>query len=243
MRRTRGKNVQNILLGLLSGPLLAVIVLLIPLGILTGISVVLDPSLAMYEFVPEEELLVPFLLLAILFSAANVRLAMVMSGDRNAGRVIRVTTDRYVADPSGKDNVHGHPGRAFADEFRTFLAAREVRSAAMGVVSDVSLGVPLGEDYGWGFWVGEKAFSPLWVAIAHGGRIDEESRLDEYVVAITLEPPLLPWRRLTYRPDFGLRDEIEMQLKDFLASNGMPFKVEVEDWVDPEPKSETAPRF
>lgn len=228
-------HIQSLLLGLLSGPLLAALILLIPLGILTGLSVVLDPSLAMYEFVPEEELLGPFIILTILISGANIRLAVVMGRDRKAGRVIRLTTDRYADDPSGVDNIHGHPGRAFARELQAFLATREGKG--------VSLGTPTDEDYGWGFWVGEKEFSPLWVAIAHAGRASEDERADEYVIAVTLEPPILPWRRLTYRPDFDFRDEIEMQVKEFLANNKINFKIEVEDWVDPEPKSETAPRF
>jgi len=67
----RKQYLQNILLGLLSGPLLAALILLVPMGILTGLSVVLDPSLAMYEFVPEEALVVPFTILAVLISAAN----------------------------------------------------------------------------------------------------------------------------------------------------------------------------
>lgn len=226
---------RDLLLALLSGFVLAAIVLLIPLGILTGLSVVLDPSLAMFEFVPEEELLIPFLLLALLISAANVRLVVVMARDRKAGRVLRVTTDRYADDPSGADNIHGHPGRAFAEELKAFLRARESRR--------VSLGPSTGEDYGWGFWIGEDDYSPLWLAIAHGGRPDEDARAEEYVIAVTLEPPLMPWRRLAYRPDFDLRDEIERQVKEFLANNHIAFKVEVEDWVDPEPKPQTAPRF
>ena len=231
----RAQKIQNILLGLVSGPLLAALILLVPLGILTGLSVVLDPSLAMYEFVPEEALVVPFIILAVLISAANVRLAVVMARDRGVGRIIRATTDRYADDPSGAQNVHGHPGCALAEDFKGFLAQHEDKA--------VSLGEPTGEDYGWGFWVGEKELSPLWVAIAHVGRANEEERAEEYIVAITLEPPILPWRRLTYKPDFALRDKIALRLTEFLTSKNIPFVTETEEWVDPEPKTDREARF
>ena len=231
----RKQHLQNILLGLLSGPLLAALILLVPMGILTGLSVVLDPSLAMYEFVPEEVLLVPFILLAVLISSANVRLAVVMSRDTKAGRIIKVRTDRYVDDPSGAQNVHGHRGRAFADELKHFIARREDKA--------VSLSKPIGEDYGWGFWLREKAFSPVWVAIAHTGSPKDDESVEEYIVAITLEPPILPWRRLTYKPDFALRDKIALRLTEFLTSKNIPFVTETQEWVDPEPKTDPEARF
>lgn len=231
----RKKYLQNILLGLLSGPVLAALILLVPLGILTGLSAALNPSLAMYEFVPEEELLAPFVLIAILISVANVRLALVMSRDAKAGRIIRAKTDRYVDDPSGAENIHGHRGRILADELRRFIAAHED--------TPISLSKPIGEDYGWGFWVREKAFSPVWVAIAHSGSIDVDERKEEYIIAITLEPPILPWRRLRYRPDFPLRDEIEQRVTEFLAEKNISYAIESEEWVDPEPHSQPPPRF
>jgi hypothetical protein len=231
----RKQYLQNILLCLLSGPLLAALILLVPMGVLTGLSVVLDPSLAMYEFVPEEVLLPPFILLAVLISAANVRLAIVMSRDRKAGRIIRVRTNRYVDDPSGAQNIHGHPGRAFADELKQFIAKREDKAVAQSTA--------IGEDYGWGFWLREKAFSPVWVAIAHAGSPKDDESVEEYIVAITLEPPILPWRRLRYNPDFALRDEIEQRVTEFLAERNIPFAIEWEDWVDPEPHLQPPPRF
>ncbi len=232
---TRARMVWKILLALLSGPALAALILLLPLGVLTGVYVALDPSLAMYEFTPEEELLIPFALLSALISAANMRLAVVMSRDRNAGRVFEATTDRYAGDPSGAQNVHGHPGRQLAQEFIGFLRAQDG--------ARLELGAPVAEDYGWGFSIGEKGFSPLWVAVAHAGRPLPDEQAEDYILAVTLEPPLLPWRRLVYKPDFALRDEIERRLIEFLYSRGVRFVTEAEDWVDPEPKTHPAPRF
>ncbi len=232
---TRGRLIWRIVLALLSGPALAALVLLLPLGVLTGVYVAIDPSLAMYEFTPEEELLIPFALLAALISAANVRLAVVMSRDRNAGRVFEATTDRYAGDPSGAQNVQDHSGQQLAQEFSEFLKAQDG--------ARLKLGEPVAEDYGWGFPIGEKGFSPLWVAVAHAGRPLPDEPAEDYILAVTLEPPILPWRRLVYKPDFALRDEIERRLIEFLYSRGVSFVTEAEDWVDPEPRTHPAPRF
>lgn len=231
---TRGEFVWNLLAGLISGPLISGLILLLPLGVLTGIAVVLDPSLAMFEFTPEEELLIPFVLLAVLISTANVRLAVVMSRDERSGRLFEVSTDRYVDDPSGAEHVHGHRGRKFAMELIAFLAERD---------TDLKESEALDEDYGWGFWIAEKGFSPLWVAIAHERQPNEAERTEAYLVAVTLEPPLMPWRRLTYKPDFALRDRVEGRLIEFLTSRGLSYTMEAEDWFDPEPNTQPAARF
>ncbi|PPD43561.1 MAG: hypothetical protein CTY15_09310 [Methylocystis sp.] len=232
----RGQLIWDVLVGLLSGPLLSGLILLMPLAVLTGVAVVLDPSLAMYEFIPEEELLVPWAMLAILISVANVRLTLLLSKDHNPGRVFELATGRYLDDSSGELNPHGHPGKRFTEDFISYLAETE------GGVAEI--GEPLPEDYGWGFWVGEKDFSPLWVAFAHAGRTgDDETKTDEFLAAVTLEPPVLPWSRLTYRPDFALRDRIESRLAEFLTKNRMNFLTEIEEWVDPEPKTQHSVRF
>lgn len=233
--KNRRDRTFSIVIALLSGPVLSALLLLIPLGMLTGLSVVLDPSLAMFEFVPEEELLLPFLLLAVLISAANVRLATVMARDRKYDRIFKLTTSLYFDDASGADNIHGHPGRDFARDFSHFFASHERAT--------VTLSEPIGEDYGWGFWAERSGFSPLWVAFAHSGRKKDGERADDYMVAVTMEPPLLPWRRLTYKPDFHLRHKIEVRLKEFFASRNIAYVQQAEAWVDPEEKSHPEPRF
>jgi hypothetical protein len=233
---TRGQKIWNVLVALASGPILAGLILLMPLAVLIGLSVAIDPSLAIDEFVPEEELLLPWILLSGLISAANVRFALIMAQDKKAGRVFEITTDKYADDPSGAQNIHGHPGKRLAEDFIRFLATCEG--------DEVQAGEPSAEDYGWGFWLGEKGFSPLWVAFAHEGRSKEDEKTDKYLAAVTLEPPILPWRRWVFKPDIPLRDRIERRLVEFLASSGLPYtSEELEEWVDPEPRSQPAPRF
>lgn len=224
MAKRRAQLFWDVFVGLISGPVLAALALLLPLGVLTGVSAALDPSLAMYEFTPEEDLLLPWIILSVLISAANIRLALITSKDTRAGRIFIVTTERYLEDPSGEQNVNGHRGKQFVEDFTRFLAEREG--------DGVNAGEPVSEDYGWGFWIGEKGYSPLYVAIAHGGREKGETA-EQFLAAVTLEPPLMPWRRISYKPDLPLRDRVETHLNDFLTANQMSFTSEIEEWVAP----------
>lgn len=226
---------KNVLLGLLSGPVWAGLILLIPLGVLTGLNVALDPSLAIDEFAPEEELFIPFLLLALLFSAANGRLAWVMSRERVAEQLFKVTTERFLSDPSSSFHAHGHRGRQLALDLKKYLADEVDGSVIYGEVAE--------EDYGWRFDARRKDFSEVRILIAHVGQPDGETRVDEYVLTVVFEPPFLPWRRLTYEPDFDLYREMKRHITQFLRVNDLSFVVEREQWVDPEPGMNTGPMF
>ncbi len=229
------KQIKNVLAALASGPLLAGLLLLVPLGVLTGLNAALDPSLAIDEFAPEEELVIPFLLLATLISAANVRLASVMSHGSETGRLFGVVTVRYKNDPCGELHAHGHRGRQLALDFQEFLMRREDKP--------LTLGPPVAEDYGWKFPVERKDFSPLWVLVAHVGQGDVDKPADEFIVSVAFEPPLLPWRRFAYRPDFVLRDKVESQFMEFLRANDLSVDINFEQWMDPEPGVNSGPMF
>lgn len=229
------RSIKKVLAGLASGPILAGLILLAPLGVLTGLNAALDPAMAIDEFAPEEELLIPFLLLAILISAANGRLAWVMSQESAAGRLFRVSTDHFLADASSHLHAHGHRGRQLALDFKTFLEHRDNGSLSFGELTQ--------EDYGWKFSIGRKDFSELWVLVAHVERTENVAPADEFVLTIAFEPPFLPWRRLAYDPDFSLYHEMERQLTNFLRVEELPFTVEFEPWVDPEPGINSGPMF
>lgn len=229
------KEAKYVLAGLASGPILAALLLLVPLGVLTGLNVVLDPSLAIDEFAPEEELIVPFVLLAVLISVANARLAWVMSRESDPERLYRVTTERFLADPSSEMHMHGHRGRQLATEFKTFLAGANDFSLDFGELVE--------EDYGWKFSINRKDFSELWIRIAHVRQPGNERKGDDYILTVAFEPPFLPWRRLAYEPDFFLHHEMERQLVKFLRINDLPFVIDLEPWVDPEPGMNAGPMF
>jgi hypothetical protein len=229
------RQIKNILAALASGPVLAALTLLIPLGVLTGLTAAINPSLAIDEAAPEEELVIPFILIAALISAANVRLAWIMSGHTKTGRLVKVTTARYIHDPSGEQHSHGHRGRQLALDFIRFSAAQSGDAVAFGA--------PEMEDFGWKFWIRRKDFSPLWMVVAHVAEPSIDNPVEEYIAAVTLEPPFLPWRRLSYKPDFSLRNEVERQFLEFLRVNSLSFSTDIDRWVDPEPKISPGPMF
>lgn len=229
------RRIRDILVAVASGPLLAGLLLLIPLGVLTGLNVALDPSLAIDEFAPEEELVVPFLLLAALISAANVRLAWMFSQGSEAGRRFKVMTMRYKDDQCRELHPHGHRGRQLALDFQEFLVQREEEP--------LTLGPAVTEDYGWKFSIERPGFSALWVLVAHVEQGGDDQRDDEFIVSVAFEPPLLPWLRLLYRPDFFLQAEIERQFMEFLRANDLSFDIDFEQWMDPEPGVNSGPMF
>jgi hypothetical protein len=63
----------DILVSFISGPLIATLLLLIPLGVLIGLFEVIDPAFVAYEFIPEEILFFPWLFLCITISFINIR--------------------------------------------------------------------------------------------------------------------------------------------------------------------------
>jgi hypothetical protein len=69
----------------------------------------------------------------------------------------------------------------------------------------------------------------LWVAFSYAGPVEEGSTVEETVVSVNLEPPLLPWKRLAYKPDIALRDRVQDHLKAFFAANEIALEEEIED--------------
>jgi hypothetical protein len=88
----------------------------------------------------------------------------------------------------------------------------------------VKVGVPLSEDYGWGFWVGATGRAPVWVALSWMGPVAEGSRVEQTSVSVSVEAPVLPWKRLKYEPDYELRDRVQGHLRGFFTSSAIGFE-------------------
>lgn len=203
---------------LLSGPLLATVLLFLPFGLLTGALALADPRLAIYRAVPAWLLFSPWIALAALISLANLRLVVLEAQDPGSDCSLRVITDRFSGDPSGAETVNNTPGRCFAEEVRAFMAQQEG--------SSVTVGEPIGEDYGWGFWIGSRNRAPLWVAFSWVGPLEEGSTEEETVLSVSLKAPLLPWQRLAVKPDRALRNRLQRHLRAFCVANGISFTEE-----------------
>ncbi len=229
----------DILLGLVSGPLVAALLLLIPLGALTGLTVALDPNLDMYEFAPEEELLVPWGILAAMISIANIHVALVNAAVPRPSQIFTIRTEKYrttdvdgetTAEPpqeremfsvhAGMDTGWRH-GRHLVDDMVSFIGARKPE--------DVEISAPEAEDYGWSFTVGTKNLYPLQVAVSFVDVVDHVRDIEEYELSVDFDPPMLPWKRFGYQPDVALRDRIEADIVGFLTSQGVSFTAEPEE--------------
>lgn len=203
---------------LISGPLLATVLLFLPFGLLTGALALADPRLAIYRSVPAWVLFSPWIALAALISLANLRLVVIEAQDPGSDCGLRVITDRFRGDPSGAETVNGNPGRCFAEEVRAFIAQQEG--------SSVAVGEPIGEDYGWGFWIGSRNRAPIWIAFSYVGPLEGGSTAEETVLSVNLEAPLLPWKRLAFKPDRALRNRLQRHLRAFCVANGISFTEE-----------------
>ncbi|MCL7422301.1 MAG: hypothetical protein M8364_15525 [Methylobacter sp.] len=94
----------------------------------------------------------------------------------------------------------------FGEDFAEWLSERINNISRKGF----SIGEPIQEDYGWGFWV-EKDKDPFWIAISYA----EEGPVEEspyWIVAVAYDPGLNIFRRLFGKPNMGnyseLRDEV-----------------------------------
>jgi len=229
----------DLVLGLVSGPLVAALLLLIPLGALTGLTVALDPNLDLYEFAPEEELLVPWAMIAVMISIANIHVALVNAAVSRPSQIFTIRTEKYrttdadgetTAEPpqereifsvhAGMDTGWRH-GRHLVDDMVAFIDARKPE--------DVEISAPEAEDYGWSFTIGTRNLSPLQVAISFVDVVDHVRDIEEYELSVDFDPPLLPWKRFSYQPDVALRDRTEAQIVEFLNSRGVGFTVEPEE--------------
>ncbi len=229
----------DIVLGLVSGPIVAALLLLIPLGALTGLTVALDPNLDIYEFAPEEELLVPWAILAAMISIANIHVALVNAAVSRPSQIFTIRTEKYRATSTGGETPTERPqeremfsvhagmdtgwrhGRHLVDDMVAFISARKPE--------DVEISAPEAEDYGWSFTIGTKSLYPLQVAISFVDVVDHVREIEEYELSVDFDPPLLPWKRFSYRPDVDLRDRVEAHITEFLTSQGVSFTAEPEE--------------
>jgi hypothetical protein len=229
----------DILLGLVSGPMIAALLLLIPLGALTGLTVALDPNLDLYEFAPEEELLVPWAILAVMISIANIHVALVNAAVSRPSQIFTIRTEKYRTTGPEEEETTTRPqeremfsvhagmdtgwrhGRHLVEDIVAYIGAREPE--------EVVIDPPEAEDYGWSFMIGTRNLYPLQVAISFVDVVDHVRDIEEYELSVDFDPPFLPWKRFSYQPDVALRDRVEGHIVDLLKSKGVSFTMESEE--------------
>jgi hypothetical protein len=200
--------------GLVSGPLLATLILFLPFGLLTLLVALWDPPPGVFRAVLFWVSVPAWSLLALLIAVANIRIVLLGIPER----AFSIRTGQFMDDDSGRDNLNGIPGRMLARALMAHLAGQPGRPPSFSEI--------IAEDYGWGFWVSEDGDGyPLWVAVSHAGR-DVADEGETYVVSVNAEPPVLPWRRLCYRVNRRLFDGVDRGIRSYFESRGIVWEAE-----------------
>ena len=207
----------DIFLGIISGPIISTLVLLLPFGILVGLFEVLDPAFVAYEYLPEEILFFPWLIILIIISAINTRVAYLMRKLDISSRVYFLNTDKFFMRPEDRLEEDEYPGRLICNEFYRFVKKS---------VSDISCTIPEHRDYGWSFQFDKDINSIIEISFALVGFSDKNPHLEEYEISIDYLPPLNPFYRISFLPNPVYQEEVCLYLRNFTSYYEVNLKTE-----------------
>ena len=200
----------NIFLGLVSGPIVSTLLMLLPLGVLIGLFEVIDPAFVAYEYVPEEILFIPWILIMLFISFVNTRAAYLLNNFDNNSAAYMIQTDKFYT-PSEKRIDHDEfPGKIICCAFKTFLTT---------VLPDLSCSEPYHKDYGWSFLVDKDENSLIETTFAFAGIDDLNPHIEIYEITIDYSPPLNPFYLASFSPNAICFNQINDALKDFMEAH------------------------
>jgi hypothetical protein len=100
----------------------------------------------------------------------------------------------------------------FGEDFAAWLRDQISDLTAAGF----TLGQPIQEDYGWGFWA-TKGTDPFWIALGFCGEGPTEEP-GEWNVSVTYDPGLSVMKRLFHKPDGNALALLRERIRDLLRS-------------------------
>lgn len=202
----------DIFMSLISGPLIATLLMLIPLGVLIGLFEVIDPAFVAYEFIPEEILFIPWLFLCIIISVVNVRAAYLLSLLDISSALYLLPSDQFFTPPEDRIDLDEYPGRHLSTTFRSFI---------LNEIPSLSCHMPKHKDYGWSMLFDNDINSVIEVSFALIGIDELNPHLEEYEVSIDYVVPLNPFFRISFNPNKEYFEQIIQQLELFMRSYGI----------------------
>ena len=204
-----------ILIAVIAGIVVPLLVLFLPFGIMILILAVFDSKLTVLN---ELGILIfsPYIIISFLTILGNLRMVFIENGKERDGITVHIRTDFYLSDNSRFENINNNLGKMLSDDLRTYLSNKE---------NDLKISDSINEDYGWCFWVNRfDKQSPVWVAISYVERTKSgKCETDQYAISINMKPPFLPWKRLSYNPDYDLQSSLVTHLKLFLQDRKIKF--------------------
>lgn len=207
----------DILLALISGPVVSTLLMLIPLGILIGLFEVLDPAFVAYEYVPEEILFIPWIMILLFISFVNVRAVYLLKNLERASSSYMLETTLFYTPPEDRLDQDEYPGKLICREFQLYL---------MNMFPDFSCSITSHKDYGWAFTVDTDINSMIEISFSFAGINESQPNKEKYEVTIDYSPPLNPFYRISFSPNVSTYDKVHGALIKFMSKNEIELKSE-----------------
>lgn len=202
----------DILVSFISGPLIATLLLLIPLGVLIGLFEVIDPAFVAYEFIPEEILFFPWLFLCITISFINIRATYLLRLLDKSSVFYLLRTDKFYTAPEDRLDLDEYPGKFLSNQFRSFI---------INEMSYYSCSMPIHKDYGWSLLFDNDINSVVEVSFALTGIDELNPHIEEYEISIDYIVPFNPSFRISFSPNEEYFGKIVHLLNRFMTSYGV----------------------
>ena len=202
---------------IISGPVYAALLLLIPFGMLTALSVVMDPGFMVYEFLPEELLFIPWVILSVFISLGNIRISNIRGSIHGKNRIITITN--IMAENYMKNN-----GEFFLDKIAKDIGSYIEESNQKNIKS---LTTKIRE-YGSDIIVEDNENQILSIAVSSSAWSSTNKKSNSIIVEVlvSLEPPFFPWSRIKYNGNLDLKQKIEESIENYLKKMQFSYSIE-----------------
>ena len=205
----------DIFMSFISGPIIATLLMLIPLGVLIGLFEVMDPAFVAYEYIPEEILFIPWFFLCIFISFINIRSTYLLSLLDRSTVLYLIRTDHFFAAPEERLSMDEYPGRCLSGEFHAYI---------MNKFPGLSCSIPVHKDYGWSILFDNDLNSVVEVSFALTDIDESNPHLEEYEISVDFIVPLNPTFRISFNPNADYFEKIVHYLQCFMSERGIEIK-------------------
>ena len=208
------RNIVNfdIFLGLISGPIVSTLLMLLPLGVLVGLFEVLDPAFVAYEYIPEEILFIPWALLMIFISFVNTRASYLLHKIHGTSTTYLIQTDKYFNPTNTRLEQDEFPGQIICLSFQLYLNS---------ILPDFSNNPPYHKDYGWSILADKDENSLIEITFAFSGIDQIDPHIEIYEISIDYLPPFNPFSLVNFAPNTIYYSLIHDALESFMKNHGI----------------------
>ena len=207
----------DIAAGIVSGPIISALILLIPLGMITASVIVIDPSFVAYEFLPEEILAIPWIICSIIISFSNARAAYLIGTANAPSTTYYVKTPIFFVDVNKRGLSDEFPGRNFCEQIYKTIKTN---------FDDYIITLPLHEDYSWSFLISKNENCLIFISIYFLGNDVRNPHIEEFEISIQYQAPISPLLRLKFKPDQNLMRDVNSIFVQFLNNNNLKYSHE-----------------